>query len=63
MIDLDPGAKGTRGQVLLMDRLWGPSELLANSLSEWLNLFVDDLEDGKYVYDDDAQSLIHENDW
>lgn len=50
-VDLDPGPEGTSGQVILMDRMYGPGPVVAPSHAAWLSLWADDLEADVFVPD------------
>jgi cell wall assembly regulator SMI1 len=50
MIDLDPPPSGTAGQTIAFDHEVGPTEVLAASWSEFLDLWAAELEAGKYIY-------------
>jgi cell wall assembly regulator SMI1 len=52
-IDLAPARGGKKGQVIAMAHDSGARKLLAPSLREWLARFADQLEAGKYRYDED----------
>lgn len=51
-IDLAPAAGGKKGQVITMDHESGEHKLLGDSLRQWLGRFANDLEDGRYRYDE-----------
>jgi cell wall assembly regulator SMI1 len=57
MLDLDPGKGGTRGQVIKFNHEVGPVNVLASSWTEWLSVIADDLEAGKYVYLEEAETV------
>src|SRR5262245_62010643 len=61
--DLDPTEHGTVGQVFRFDRMAGPELKLGNSMNEWLERFLHDLNRGWYLYDADAESLIPQDEW
>lgn len=54
ILDLDPPADGVNGQVIHHSHEVGPLQVLASSWADFLANLVDDLESGKYYYDDSA---------
>ncbi|MEM6300080.1 MAG: SMI1/KNR4 family protein [Bacteroidota bacterium] len=61
-IDLDPSESGTSGQII---RMWHDSaerELIASSFKEWISDYVNNLEDGQYVYSEDWGGIINKDD-
>jgi cell wall assembly regulator SMI1 len=55
-IDLDPGPRGIRGQVLFWERQTGPEASGLPSIAAWFDAFLDGLKRGKYVVN--AEGLI-----
>ncbi len=51
-IDMNPTKSGVMGQVFRFGRSYGPTKILANSFEEFLTLFLNDLEAGKYRWSD-----------
>jgi cell wall assembly regulator SMI1 len=49
-IDLDPTEDGNFGQVIQMWHDSSNRELYASSFKEWINNYLNDLEQGKFVY-------------
>ena len=49
-LDLDPTVKGIKGQVITMWHDMPERNLLANSLSDWLESYVDGLYSGNYEF-------------
>ncbi len=56
-IDLDPPDDGHLGQIIYHDHEIGPTEVLAASWLELLEQIANDLEAGKYVYDDEEMTV------
>lgn len=52
-IDLDPTAKGQKGQIIRMWHDVPERELIAPSFSQWISEYVNDLENNLYVPSDD----------
>ena len=52
-LDLAPMPGGEVGQIVLMYHDIPTRQVVAQSLGEWLKDFADDLEAGRYVYDED----------
>ena len=50
--DLDPPSGGRLGQVISFSHEEGPRNVLAGSFLEWLAEFAQELESGKFVYDE-----------
>lgn len=57
-IDLAPGPRGHWGQVIVFGRDFDTKVVAASSFTEFLFSLCEDLEDGKYVLDDD-ENLIY----
>lgn len=53
-IDLDPAEGGNVGQIIRMWHDEESRELIASSFTEFMTSFADDLEQGKYVSDEDG---------
>lgn len=62
-LDLDPARNGRIGQLLEYSHETGPKLVLARSLSEWLAEIATDLEQGKYVYIEDAETVAPPGMW
>nr|WP_314484369.1 SMI1/KNR4 family protein [uncultured Kingella sp.] len=58
MIDLDPSEQGTAGQIIQMWHDDSRREKAANSLREFLENYVRDLEAGLYVLDDEYGVIL-----
>ena len=58
MIDLDPSEQGTAGQIIQMWHDDAAREKEANSLREFLQNYVQDLEAGRYVLDADYGVIL-----
>ena len=58
MIDLDPAPSGTAGQIIQMWHDDAAREKEANSLREFLQNYVQDLEAGRYVLDADYGVIL-----
>lgn len=54
ILDLDPAKGGTKGQVFWLNHEVGPTDLLASGLVEFLTQGADDLEAGKYLWDEEG---------
>jgi cell wall assembly regulator SMI1 len=52
-VDLDPDAGGIEGQVILFGRDENCKKLVASSFEEFIEMFVQQLEGGNFVIDDD----------
>ena len=61
-IDLDPAKGGTIGQIIHMWHDSAERELIAHSFSEWIENYVNDLENGEYCYSDDWGGIINKYD-
>jgi cell wall assembly regulator SMI1 len=61
-IDLDPAVNGTYGQIITMWHDDGEREVKAKSFMEWFSQYVQDIENGKYVYSDDYEAIVNAND-
>jgi len=61
-IDLDPAESGTYGQIITMWHDDGEREVKAKSFSEWFTQYVQDIENGVYVYHDDYNAIVNVND-
>lgn len=60
-LDLDPSSNGKYGQVI---RMWHDDpmrELLAHSFTDWINAYISDLENGLYVYSEDAGGIVEKS--
>ncbi|HXV91932.1 MAG TPA: SMI1/KNR4 family protein, partial [Pseudonocardia sp.] len=53
-VDLAPGERGVRGQVIRWEIHGGPCGPVAASFAEYLLGYRDDLTGGRYVYDPDS---------
>jgi cell wall assembly regulator SMI1 len=62
-LDLDPPPAGNYGQVLDHSHEVGPKNVLAPSWSAFLNQVADDLEAGKYVYIEAANTVALPGMW
>ena len=58
MIDMDPTESGTAGQIIQMWHDDAAREKIANSLREFLQNYVQDLEAGRYVLDADYGVIL-----
>ena len=58
MIDIDPAPGGTAGQIIQMWHDDAAREKIANSLREFLQNYVQDLEAGRYVLDADYGVIL-----
>ena len=58
MIDMDPTEHGTAGQIIQMWHDDAAREKIANSLREFLQNYVQDLEAGRYVLDADYGVIL-----
>lgn len=56
-IDLDPPPNGRRGQIIHLGDV-GPTKVLATSWSAFLTQLADDLEAGKYFYDEKEGTVL-----
>ena len=56
-LDLDPAKGGRAGQLLKYNHETGPEFVLSQSLSAWLATIANDLERGKYLYIEDAETV------
>jgi cell wall assembly regulator SMI1 len=52
-VDLAPAVGGKKGQVITVNHESGEHKVLAPSFREWLYRFANDLEDGKFSFDED----------
>ena len=59
-LDLDPPEDGRYGQVLYHSHEVGPEQVLSPSWSEYLELVADELESGKYSYDEEEECVLEE---
>lgn len=57
-IDMDPPKKGVLGQVIHFDHETGPSAVIAKSPVDFLSRFADDLENGKYRFEESEMSVV-----
>jgi len=60
-LDLDPTKEGNYGQVI---RIWHDEperELLANTFTEWINEYADQLANKEFIYSDDYGVIIHKS--
>jgi len=60
-IDLDPSDEGNYGQIIRMWHDDSTRELLANSFTEWINEFADQIINQEYIFSDDYGVLIHKS--
>jgi cell wall assembly regulator SMI1 len=60
-LDLEPGLKGTRGQIIEMWHDEGSRTTVANSFGEWLAAFADHLEAGEFVFSEEYGGLCRED--
>ncbi|MDF1549831.1 MAG: SMI1/KNR4 family protein [Bacteroidales bacterium] len=61
-LDLSPDEGGKKGQII---RIWHDSperELIADSFTEWINDFAEDLIDGEYFYSEEWGGVISKAD-
>ncbi|MDR2874655.1 MAG: SMI1/KNR4 family protein, partial [Methylobacillus sp.] len=58
VLDLDPTPQGRRGQIFEFGMQGGENTLKANSFSEWLEMYITQLENGEYVYAPEYQNLV-----
>lgn len=61
-LDLSPDDGGKRGQII---RIWHDSperELIADSFSEWMTDFANDLADGEYIYSEEWGGIVNRAD-
>lgn len=61
-IDLDPSEEGNYGQVI---RIWHDEpvrELLADSFAEWINEYIEQLENEEFTFSEDYGILVHTSD-
>jgi cell wall assembly regulator SMI1 len=58
-IDLDPGAAGVEGQVIVFGRDENCKRLVARSFEEFVNTFVQQLEGGNFVIKEEILSFRH----
>jgi cell wall assembly regulator SMI1 len=56
--DMDPDKGGTVGQIIKFSHEVGPQRVLANSFTRWLTEFADELESGRYRFDEDEGWLV-----
>ena len=56
-VDLDPARGGHIGQLLDWWHEQGPTKVLAKGLTDWLTMFVKDLESGKFRFDAASRAL------
>lgn len=62
-LDLDPTEKGKVGQIITMWHDSRERELLADDFSSWLENYVDELEEGRYIFDDEEYyAIVDKND-
>ncbi|GAA5444774.1 hypothetical protein Misp06_02964 [Microbulbifer sp. NBRC 101763] len=52
-LDMDPGPKGKPGQVIVFGRDYDTKYVLADSLSEFFNYYIDCLKCGNYTVEND----------
>ena len=57
-VDMAPDRDGVPGQVITHNHESGEHKRLASCLREWLEQFANDLEDGKYSYDNKRHLLV-----
>jgi cell wall assembly regulator SMI1 len=53
-VDCDPAPNGTVGQIIKFNHEVGPEHVIATSLHAWLGQFVEELDSGLIVYDEDS---------
>jgi cell wall assembly regulator SMI1 len=51
-VDMDPGPKGTKGQVIIWEMAMGPGTTAHASFADWLKDYRDGLHGGRYDVDD-----------
>jgi cell wall assembly regulator SMI1 len=56
-LDLDPAKGGRRGQLIKYSHEVGPQFVLAGSFAKWLKDIAHGLDDGKFVYDEEAETV------
>ena len=56
--DLVPGEHGVIGQIIQYSHEVGPQRVLANSFADWLTRFTDELELGRFSYDEYSLQII-----
>jgi cell wall assembly regulator SMI1 len=61
-LDLSPGLKGKRGQIIIMYHDDDSRPVVSGSFADWLSAYADDLESGRYVYSEDYGGLVHPED-
>jgi len=57
-VDLDPDESGTYGQII---RMWHDSderEIVAESMKDWMQQYVQDLEDEKFYYSNEYGGIV-----
>jgi cell wall assembly regulator SMI1 len=50
-LDLDPAEDGVAGQVIRMWHDDSTRELVGENFSQWVAYYVEDLQEGRFVYD------------
>jgi cell wall assembly regulator SMI1 len=61
-LDLSPDEGGKKGQII---RIWHDSperELIADSFSEWMGYFVEDLENDEYIFSEEFGGIVNNED-
>ena len=53
-LDLSPSGKGTYGQIIFIDGTYNVGLLIANSMTDLINKFANDLETGMYSLNEEA---------
>ena len=61
-LDLDPAEAGNIGQVISMWHDDGERKIIAHSFAAWFQQYIDDLQSGKYVYNEDYEAVVNVND-
>ena len=61
-LDLDPSDTGIFGQVITMWHDDFEREIKGESFKEWFKQYVQDIENGKYVYSDDYEAIVNAKD-
>lgn len=61
-IDLDPGTEGVAGQIIEMWHDEGSRPVLAPSFEAFLSAYVDSLDAGDYLFDEDFFAVVHKDD-
>lgn len=61
-VDTQPAEGGVQDQIITMWHEMSERDRLANSLSEWLKSYTDDLKRGEFVYSDEFGAILHKDD-